>query len=158
MGSRISNQIDSLVRKSTEMAEKGRDAAGKARARAGEAAGKARTTAEKAAEKAYEKSGLKEHISPETLSKISDKVHKENMIRAAETVRDELRHLILGQTLSDIAEVKDQNDELRRKMDDMQKIYDKKIADLQAQLGAARSTPRPAPRTPSKTPDRTADK
>lgn len=144
MAGKFTDQFDSLVKKGSKMAEKGRDVAGKAREKAEKAAEVARDKAEKAAAMAREMAGEKGRVGVEKLSKLTDRVHRESLVKAAESVLDELRNVVMAQTISEIAEVKDANDELRRKLDDMQKIYDKKIADLQAELAAKPAQPRPA--------------
>ncbi len=148
MAGRITDQIDSLMKKGSKVAEMGHAAAEKAREQAEKAAEIARDKAEKAAARAREMAGDKGRAGVEKLTALTDRVHKESLVKAAESVLDELRHVVMAQTISEIAEVKDQNDELRRKIDDMQRIYDKKIADLQAALAEKKTAPRP-PRKPA---------
>ena len=128
-------QIQTLTRKGAELAEKGLEAAGKARNKAEETAA----------------------MGASAISVISEKVQKENLIRMAETVREEIRTTLLAETLSDIAKVQDDADELRRKMNDMQKIYDRKIAELHAEIKSLKTTAEkpaektaPKPRAPKK--------
>jgi len=165
MAGKLSEQLDSLKKKSSKMAEIGRDAAQKAREKAGETARKAREKAEIAADIARARAGEaatraktvateKAHVGAETVSRLTDHVNREKLTQTAESVLDELRNVVMSQTISEIAEVRDANDELRRKLEDMQRIYDKKIADLQAELAERKSTPKaaakPAPRKPRK--------
>ena len=137
----------SLTEKGREAAELAREAAEKAREKAGKAAEVAHEKVEKATAKAREKAGETAAMGAVTITKISEKVHTENLVRMADQVREEVRHTLLAETLSDIARLRDDTDELRRRMTDMQKVYDKKIADLQEQLKAAQAAPK-APRAP----------
>jgi hypothetical protein len=120
-------QFKTISQKGVKLAEKGMEIAGKARNKAEESAA----------------------AGASALAKMSDSVHKENLLRIAESVKEEIRTTLFSTTINEIAVVKDEADELRRKIGDMQKIYDKKFADLQAELKAVKAaapkvvTPKP---------------
>ncbi|HPV03419.1 MAG TPA: hypothetical protein PLC24_02540 [Myxococcota bacterium] len=119
-------QVQTIIEKGTVAAGVGREVAGKAIEKAEDVAAKARAKAGETAAKGAV-----------AVSVISEKVQKDNLVKMAESVRDEVRNTLFAETMSEIARLKDDTDELRRRMADMQKAYDRKIADLQDQIKAA---------------------
>lgn len=112
----------------------------------------------KAAEKAREKASEAAAAGVGTINKISEKMHKENLVRMAESVREEVRNTLFAEMLSEIARLKDDTDELRRRMADMQKAYDRKISDLQSQMKATRPKPSTKPEATKKPASKTTRK
>ena len=135
MGNKIKDHITEAISESKKQVESILDKGGKVVEMGSKAADKARAAAEKAKEKASETAA----VGAVTINRISEKIQKENLVRMAESVREEVRNTLFAETLSEIARLKDDTDELRRRMADMQKAYDRKISDLQSQLKATKA-------------------